>query len=522
MAQAGYTPIQLYYSTTASAAPVAGNLNSGELAINLTDGKLFYKDNGGSVQVIGWKTVPATAGGTGQTSYAVGDILYANTTTSLAKLADVATGNALISGGVGVAPSWGKIDLTTHVSGVLPVANGGTGQSSFVNGELLIGNTSGNTLTKATLTAGSGVTISNGAGAITISATGTGGSVTSVSFTGGIVSVANPTTTPALTVAGTSGGIPYFSSASTWASSAALAANALVVGGGAGAAPSTITTGTGVVTALGVNTGTAGAFVVNGGALGTPSSGTVTNLTGTASININGTVGATTPTTGAFTTLSADNTVTFSATTQNLALGTSQTSGTWTAGGASQTGALTLDQSTKTHTLNLGSGATENALTKTINFGTAGVSGSTTTINYGSAVSGSLVTHIWNCGGEKMRLTSGGYLSVSGAGSAAFGVTFSATAMTVNCNTSNVFTVTLTANVTVAPTLSNASSGQTINWFITQDSTGSRTMTWPTSFKWPGGTAGVLSTAANSVDLLTATYRSDTGFWYATLLKAFS
>jgi hypothetical protein len=66
-----------------------------------------------------------------------------------------------------------------------------------------------------------------------------------------------------------------------------------------------ITTGTGVVTALGVNTGTAGAFVVNGGALGTPSSGTVTNLTGTASININGTVGATTPSTGAFTTLSS-------------------------------------------------------------------------------------------------------------------------------------------------------------------------------------------------------------------------
>jgi hypothetical protein len=63
--------------------------------------------------------------------------------------------------------------------------------------------------------------------------------------------------------------------------------------------------GTGVATALGVNTGSAGAFVVNGGALGTPSSGTATNLTGTASININGTVGATTANTGAFTTLSA-------------------------------------------------------------------------------------------------------------------------------------------------------------------------------------------------------------------------
>ena len=137
------------------------------------------------------------------------------------------------------------------------------------------------------------------------------GTVTSVaqSFTGGLISVAgSPITTSgtlALTVAGTSGGIPYFSSASTWATSAALTASALVVGGGAGAAPATITTGTGVTTALGVNTGTAGAFVVNGGALGAPSSGTVTNLTGTASININGTVGATTPAAGSFTQIGA-------------------------------------------------------------------------------------------------------------------------------------------------------------------------------------------------------------------------
>jgi hypothetical protein len=46
------------------------------------------------------------------------------------QLADVATGNALISGGVGVAPAYGKIGLTTHISGVLPVANGGTNAST--------------------------------------------------------------------------------------------------------------------------------------------------------------------------------------------------------------------------------------------------------------------------------------------------------------------------------------------------------------------------------------------------------
>ena len=111
------------------------------------------------------------------------------------------------------------------------------------------------------------------------------GTVTSVAqtFTGGLISVAgSPVTTSgtlALTVAGTSGGIPYFSGATTWATSAALAANAIVVGGGAGVAPSTVTTGTGVVTALGVAVGSSGAFVTNGGGLGTPSSGTLTNCT---------------------------------------------------------------------------------------------------------------------------------------------------------------------------------------------------------------------------------------------------
>ncbi|RPJ33328.1 MAG: hypothetical protein EHM17_10650, partial [Verrucomicrobiaceae bacterium] len=69
----------------------------------------------GAVTLAG--TLAATSGGTGQSSYAVGDLLYASTTTALSKLADVATGNALISGGVGVAPSYGKIGLTTHVSG---------------------------------------------------------------------------------------------------------------------------------------------------------------------------------------------------------------------------------------------------------------------------------------------------------------------------------------------------------------------------------------------------------------------
>lgn len=72
----------------------------------------------------------ATSGGTGQTVYAVGDLLYASTTTALSKLAAVAIGNVLRAKGVGVAPAWEPVALATDVSGTLPIANGGTGQTT--------------------------------------------------------------------------------------------------------------------------------------------------------------------------------------------------------------------------------------------------------------------------------------------------------------------------------------------------------------------------------------------------------
>jgi hypothetical protein len=105
---------------------------------------------------------------------------------------------------------WEKntVSLTVGVNGTLPVANGGTGQTSFTNGQLLIGNTTGNTLSKATLTAGTNVSITNGAGSITINATDQYvGTVTSVAAltlgtTGTDLSstVANGTTTPVITL----------------------------------------------------------------------------------------------------------------------------------------------------------------------------------------------------------------------------------------------------------------------------------------------------------------------------------
>jgi hypothetical protein len=206
MAATNYTPISLYYSTTASAVPVNTNLVAGELALNTLDEKLYFKNSAGTV-----KLLASSAGAAGSVT---------SVAASVPAFLSIAGSPITTSGTLAI----------TYSGTALPVANGGTGLTS-----------------------------------------------------------------------GTSGGVPYYSATGTIASSAALTASALVIGGGAGAAPATVTTGTGVVTALGVNTGSAGAFVVNGGALGTPSSGTVTNLTGTASININGTVGATTATTGTFT-----------------------------------------------------------------------------------------------------------------------------------------------------------------------------------------------------------------------------
>lgn len=289
------------------------------------------------------KTLTATVNAQGQlTVLAETNIAIANTQVSgLGTMSTQAASSVAITGGsingTTIGGSTAAAVTGTTITANTQFTGAGTGLTGTATSLSIGGNaataTSATTATNITGGAAGSVPYQTASGTTTLLAAGTDGyvlrlasglptwgidytgSVTSVaqSFTGGLISVSgSPITTSgtlALTVAGTSGGIPYFSSASTWATSAALAANALVVGGGAGVAPATVTTGTGVVTALGVNTGSSGAFVVNGGALGTPSSGTVTNLTGTASININGTVGSSTPAAGAFTTLSATSTV---------------------------------------------------------------------------------------------------------------------------------------------------------------------------------------------------------------------
>jgi len=175
----------------------------------------------------------------------------------------------------------GAISATTSPAFVTPALGAATGTSLALGGATLGSNalavTGAAAISGSVSAPGLATPSSNIAGAICATS---GGSI--LYNAGGNCYTSGATIVFPQAVSGTttSGGIPYFSATTTLSSSGLLAANALVIGGGAGAAPSTTTTGTGVLTALGVNTGSAGAFVVNGGALGTPSSGTLTNATG--------------------------------------------------------------------------------------------------------------------------------------------------------------------------------------------------------------------------------------------------
>lgn len=114
-----------------------------------------------------------------------------------------------VSGGTtGLTTSGGPVTTsgTITLAGTLAVANGGTNQTSYLDGELLIGNSTGNTLAKATLTAGTGISVTNGSGSITIAATNNG-TVTSVDVSGGTTGLTTSggpvTSSGTITIAGT-------------------------------------------------------------------------------------------------------------------------------------------------------------------------------------------------------------------------------------------------------------------------------------------------------------------------------
>jgi hypothetical protein len=106
MSATNFTPIQLYRSTTAAAVPLAANLSAGELAINITDGKLYYNDGG----VV--KLLASNAATTNVTS--------------------------ITFGSTGLTPSTATSGAVT-VAGTLVVGNGGTGLTTITAGRILYG-----------------------------------------------------------------------------------------------------------------------------------------------------------------------------------------------------------------------------------------------------------------------------------------------------------------------------------------------------------------------------------------------
>lgn len=171
MAQTNFTPISLYYSTTASAVPVNTNLVNGELAINITDGKLYYKDNGGTVRLLASNatsapvttfsagttgftpntatsgaitlagTLATTNGGTGLTVFTSGTAIFASSTSALTSGTLPTTGGGT---GLTVFTSGGALYATSTsalTTGTLPIASGGTGATTLAGANIALTNT---------------------------------------------------------------------------------------------------------------------------------------------------------------------------------------------------------------------------------------------------------------------------------------------------------------------------------------------------------------------------------------------
>ena len=178
-----------------------------------------------------------TAAGTGVTVPAGKIALVWTAGVNLEEQLNYIAGNFQVGGNLAVTGSLSanSAALTT----ALPVTSGGTGQTSFTNGQLLIGNTSGNTLTKSTLTAGTGVSVTNGTGSITLANTG----VTALTAGTGI-SLSGSTGN--VTVSTTAGAASYvfnaYTSPATWTKPAGLSSIKVTVvgaGGNGGDAPAT-------------------------------------------------------------------------------------------------------------------------------------------------------------------------------------------------------------------------------------------------------------------------------------------
>ena len=260
MAQATFTPIQLYYSANTGATPSTTNLAAGELAINTADGKLFYKDSSGNLQTIATKAaatnpIAVSTGGTGIQTLTQGGIAYGGATT-YAFTAIGTTGDLLSSNGTG-APTWiTPTNLNTNSAIVKRDSSGnfsaGTITASLTGTASLATNLAGGALGSMPYQSGAGATTFVPAGSsgtvLTMSSGGvptwaTAGTATSASnlsggTAGAVVYQSAPNTTAFLT-AGSSGQVLTLTSAQlpAWTTPGSVTSVANLSGGAANKIP---------------------------------------------------------------------------------------------------------------------------------------------------------------------------------------------------------------------------------------------------------------------------------------------
>lgn len=394
--------------------------------------------------------------------------------------------------------SLGTVTTGTWSASTIAVDKGGTGQTSYTNGQLLIGNSTGNTLTKATLTAGAGVTITNGNGSITIAAAGSGGTVTDVTSTAPINSSGGTQPNISLQLKANGGLVTESAALAVDLGASSITGTLGVADGGTG--QTTYTDGQLLIGNSTGNTLTKATLTAGTGITITNGSGSISVAGTAASTSVAGVVQLTDSTSSTSTTTAATpNSVKSAYDLANAALPKA---------GGTLTGDVTLNAQSDLRFADADSSnwvAFQAPATVASNVtwtlpsadGTASQVLSTNgsgTLSWTTPASGAGLdtAQTWTKGqrGEITALTDGATI-------------------TPDFNDSNNFSVTLGGSRTLAnPT--NLVAGQSGCIWITQDGTGSRTLAYGSYWDFTGGTAPTLTTTANARDCLVYAVQSAT------------